>query len=179
MKRASLFGCLVLSLWVLGCGQPRNSVLTINTIEISKQEFEDAYQRSRYAYMGQEGKKLFLDSYINMKLILKEAEELGLDKDQEFLRDIQFFWEQSLLKEAIAARTNELASQVRVGDSEVQKYYEEHKSEFGNKPLSEVYDQVRWLLLKIKQSEAVAQWTNGLRSQADIKVDWAALGLNP
>lgn len=125
------------------------------------------------------GRKQFLDSYINMKLILKEAEEMGLDKEHEFLRDIQFFWEQSLLKEAIAAKTNKLVSQVRVDDAEIQKYYNENKADFGDKKLTEVYDQVRWILLKVKQSEIVSDWARALRSQAEIKVDWAALGLNP
>ncbi len=179
MKCLSLFWCLVLILGVLGCRPAEEAVLKINSIGITKQEFEEAFQRSRYVYMGESGRKQFLDNYINMKLILKEAEEMGLDKEHEFLRDIQFFWEQSLLKEAIAVKTNELTSQVRVSDAEIQKYFEDHRSDFGEQQLAQVYDQVRWLVLKIKQSGVVSEWTDTLRSQADIKVDWAALGLNP
>ena len=86
MKRNICLTLIILLLIGFGCTKQSKTVIKIDNISISSEEFEAAFEASRFASMGDEGKKAFLDSYISSKLILKEAESLGLDKDPQFLR---------------------------------------------------------------------------------------------
>ena len=177
MRKALPALCLGLFL-AMGCGGNNHAALKVGPVEISSAEFEEAFKDSRYVHMGETGRKIFLEQYIDTKLILMEAERMGLDKDPEFLKDIQHFWEQALLNRVVAEKNKEFAEQVEVGSEEIQKYYQQHKDgDFQGKPLSEVHDQVKWVLLKIKQSQSFSEWTGFLRGKISIKVNKALLGV--
>ncbi|MBD3263857.1 MAG: hypothetical protein GF375_01990 [Candidatus Omnitrophica bacterium] len=151
--------------------------IRINGIDITVSEFEKSFEASNMAYAEDEGKKTFLDMLISRKLILKEAEEAGLDKDPEFLSDIQLFWEQSLLKRMLARKIKELAGMVSVSEEEINEYYQSRKEHFADSELEEVYDRIRWVLLQRKQEEAVKNWIESLRDNAEVKIDYQALGI--
>lgn len=156
------------------------TVMKIDGIEINLKEFNNAFQASRFALQGEGAKEDFLDTYISRKLILKEAERLGLDKDPEFLRDVQLFWEQSLLKRILARKLNELSLNIRVEDKEVRDYYQDKKDEeFIGKELDQVYDQIKFFLFKEKQGQIIKDWTDSLRQKAKVKIDYSALGFGP
>jgi len=168
------FGLCVLA----GCGGGDQTALKIGSIDISAGEFEEEFNDSRYVYMGDTGRRMFLEHYVDTKLILMEAEHMGLDRDQEFLKDIQHFWEQALLKRVIDEKNKELANQVQVSEQDIKRYYDEHKQEdFQGKELQDVHEQVKWILTKIKQSQALSSWTDMLRKKTKITVNDALLGM--
>ena len=78
---------IILILSGVSCDVKNETVIAIDDIKITKTEFEEAFNMSRFASM-EKGREVFLDSYIDKKLILKEAENMGLDKEPEFLSDI-------------------------------------------------------------------------------------------
>ena len=49
----------------------------------------------------------FLKNMITQKLILLDAERRGLDRDPQFLKMIENFWQQSLLTFALQEKTKE------------------------------------------------------------------------
>jgi hypothetical protein len=161
-----------------GCAAKDEAAITIDHIRISAEEFEAAFQASRFAPMGQEGRKAFLENYISLKLMLKEAEETGLDKDPQLLADVQSFWEKALFRLALARKSQSLASGVSVSEQEVLGYYQQNlQSHFAGKGLPEVYEQIKWRLLQEKQIQVIAAWTGALKAKAKIKIDSASLGL--
>ena len=176
MKKA--LPVLSLGLFALtGCGGRDQAALTIGPIQISGSELEEEFDRSRYVYMGEAGRKMFLEQYVDTKLILIEADRMGLSRDQEFLKDIQHFWEQALLKRVIEEKSKEYANEVQVSEQEINKYYDDHKqTDFQGKEFKDVHEQVKWILAKIKQSQALTSWTEMLRKKTSITVNEALLG---
>ena len=166
---------------VLGCGQIKEEriVIQIGDIAITSGEFEDAYAVSPYVSRGMEGRQEFLENYILKKLMLKAAEKRGLDKQEKFLLEIQRFWERALLKDLLVQQTKELAGSVYVQDHEISEYYKKHKVEtYTGKGLSQVYSEIKWLMLREKQSKAVADWVASLREKESVKINYKVLGID-
>ena len=169
---------LILSGWIWV--KKDKPVITIGSIKVTKKEFERAFATSQFTHEAAGAKAVFLDIFISRKLILREAERLGLDKDPAFLEDVQLFWEQALLKRTLARKVNELSAGIMVTDKEVRNFYVAYKEDrFPNKELSEVYGEIKMLLFKDKQVEAVERWSESLKDKARITIDYQALGINP
>jgi hypothetical protein len=177
MKKLVLLGLAVLL--VSSCGwlkKEEKPAVSIGKVRISAGEFQRAFEASGFARDG--GKKGFLETFISRKLILLEAERLGLDKDPEFLRGVQDFWEQSLLKLALSKKIKELVSAVDISEEEVQSYYRKNKEqEFADKEFEQAHDRIKWQLLRDKQETAIEDWADSLRKDARIIIDYKLLGI--
>ena len=98
--------CLTL-MTVVGCGNSKplskqDAVAQVGNYCITRQEFEEAYEDSSYGAQGTfASRKNFLNNMINQKVILLDAEKRGLDKNKEFLKMVENFWQQSLLTMAM------------------------------------------------------------------------------
>lgn len=173
--------CLVWSVVLLaggGCAKKEPPAIKIGTIEVTAKEFDESFKMSRFFSMDPKAKAAFLEIFINRKLMLKEAEDLGLDKDPVFLQGIQLFWEQALLKLVLARKSNELAIQLRVTDAEVKEFYARNKEKhFADKDVSTVYDQIKWIILKEKERQAIQRWVDGLKKKTTITADEKQLGI--
>ena len=156
----------------------KKPAITINNLSITPQEFEESFKISHFAEKSVSSRKEFLDNLITKKLILEKAEEMGLDKDPAFLKDVQIFWEQSLLKLVLSRKINQLSARIRINDKEVDNYYRRNKEKlFAGKALPDVYSRIKWLLFKRKQSQAIREWVSSLRENAKIKIDYKMLGI--
>jgi hypothetical protein len=159
-----------------GCAKKEKPAIAIGSIAITAEEFEQAYQKVRSSRSGEVSRKEFLDTLVTRKLILQEAEVLGLDKDQQFLESLQLFWEQALLKLVLARKLNELTLVSRVSEKEVSDYFERHKeNDFQGKELAEVHDQIKTLIHRIKQQLELQRWTSSLKKRANINIDYGLL----
>ncbi|MEW5895201.1 MAG: hypothetical protein AB1650_05545 [Candidatus Omnitrophota bacterium] len=176
MKKVMLVSLSVLIL-LYGCSRRDQIALRIGPVNFSAVEFEEAFRESQYVNMGKLGREMFLEQFIDTKLVLLEAESRGLDKDPGFLKDIQRFWEQALLKRIVARENDHFAGKVKVSEDEIQEYYQQHRQDFNGRELGEIHDQVKWVLIKIKQSQLLSQWMNSLRTKTDIKINKELLGI--
>jgi hypothetical protein len=162
----------------VGCAKREQAAITIDSITISANEFEEAYQ-SGHTVTGRDlSRKEFLDWLISRKLMLKEAETLGLDKEPKFLQGLQLFWEQSLLKFIVARKMNELAIICQVSEKEIIDYYERHKDkDYAGKEIPEVHDQVKLLLFRIKERLELQRWSAFLKRKAKININYNLLNI--
>jgi len=177
MKR---YGIIFLALLILGCvKQPQDeSILAkINNYEISKDEFEEEFQQSVFASTDTlESRKEFLNNLIDSKLIMQDAQRQGLDKNKNFLKLIERFWEQSLLKLALDKKTQAIAGSGFVSDKEVKEAYEKMFQEGKtDKTYDKIYSQLKWELARNKQAQMMNDWVAELRKTADIKVNTGLL----
>lgn len=153
---------------------PAKTVLaTVNNYEITQEEFENEYNESSFARTDTpQARKEFLDNLINRKLILQEAQLKGLDKDKAFLKMIEKFCEQSLLKLAIEQKSKEIAGQTLVSDKEVEEAYQKMQIEDrAAKPYDKMYNQLKWDIAKGKETELLNKWLEKLHKDADIKIN--------
>jgi len=170
---------LVLIIFLLsgwGWFKKEKPVIKIGEIEITLEEFNKAFESSRFFKEEGHGKrKEFLKEFINRKLLLREAERLGLDKDPQFLDEIQRFWEQALIKRILFKKLKEVSSQVQVTEKEIREYYSAHKDKFSTKELPQIYSQIKWLIFSQKKKKALEEWIDSLKKSANIKIDYKSL----
>ncbi len=129
---------LVLGLCALGvaaCGQqgPKKTGTPVargNGIVITTDEFkarldeQSPFIRARYTTLEQ--KKVFLDNLIRQEVLAAEAERQGLDKDPDVRNTLRKIMVQKLVQK----RFQQDAANADVPDADVQKYYEDHKTEY-------------------------------------------------
>lgn len=182
MKASFIFIILLSLIFVApGCKkiEQGRTVVQIDNIKVSKAEFDAAFKMSPYAYQNTfDSRKKFMDNLISTKLILREAEKTGLDKDPEFLKGVEEFWQQALLKLTLNKKVGELTAQVAVGDNEIKEYYERYKQEkFPTDELPAVSENIKWLLIKEKQGRRIQEWIDSLRKKAKVRVNERLSGI--
>ena len=180
MPKVKIIVLVCMVLITVGCAKKTSeeSAITIGKIKVTKTEFENAFERFNFDKQASiETRKAFLDNYIDRKLLLKEAEDLGLDKNEEFLQDVEDFWQQALLKLTLDKKTKELFLSIKVSDQEISGLYKAHKDDFPGKDLANVYSEIKLILLKEKQKKALSDWLSTLRQKTDIKINYKLLGL--
>jgi len=165
----------------LACSQNKKieTAIQIDDIKITPDQFFASFQQSRYYNTENPDLKAFLSNFISRKLILKEAEKIKLDKQPEFLNDVQLFWEQSLLKRMLEFKIAELSKDIKVTDQEIREYYEKNKeAEYPDTDIADVYPYIRWTIYIQKQQNAIDNWTESLRKKANVKINTKLLQLN-
>jgi predicted HNH restriction endonuclease len=85
-----------------------------------------------------------LDALITKKLLIQEAQKQNFDKDKAFVKEIERYWEQALLKLLYKKRSLELLSEISKSESDPR-----------------IRDK--------KVQEALSAWVEGLKKNADIK----------
>ncbi len=178
MRNTKLLFIALIILLAISCAPKEEVAISIDGIKITKAEFERDFQKFNFSKPDtKEARKEFIDNIVNRKLILKEAEEANLDKDPAFLDDVQDFWEQSLLKLAVDKKAKQLFMSIKINDKEINDFYNANKDKYGDKPLSDVYGEIRLILFKKKQQDAVNAWLDSLKKKANVKINYKLLGL--
>ena len=173
MNIKNLFILFLLFIFIGGCSSKdkKTVLLWVNNYDITKEEFEQEFKESAFGKVDNvESRKDFLNNLINRKLILQEAQAKGLDKEKGFLKTIEKFWEQSLLKIALEKKSQEIAGSVQVSDDEIEKKYQAMLSEGKTDKLYQaMYQEIKWQITKDKESQKMNEWLEGLRKKAKIK----------
>lgn len=161
---------------VAGCGRPapKEHVLArVNNYEITREEFEREFIRSPYAKNDTpQSREKFLERLVNVKLILQDAQAQGLDKDPDFLRMVERFWEQSLLKLTVDKKAKEIARAVSVSDRAVEEIYQKLSKEGKiDKPYDKVYPQIKWEVRRLEEARLMEKWFADLNRNADITIN--------
>ena len=178
-KRIMLF--LILVSFLSGClcqsSTKASTAIKIDNVNITADGFERAFKNSPFAADDSSAsRRKFLDNYIMRLLILKEAEKTGLAKDPEFLKSVELFWQQSLIKLMLDKKIKEMSLDVKVTDKEIGDYYKERKeTEFKESVLGQVYDKIKWAILNRKQTEAMDSWLGSLKNSSKIDINYDIL----
>jgi hypothetical protein len=176
MRKVFIWSLIFSALLSAGCVKKERPAVTIGPIAITAEEFQQAYEKAQNTGGEKISRKEFLDVLIKRKLMLKEAETLGLDKDSQFLEGLQVFWEQSLLKLVLARKLNELSLIAGVSEKEITDYYQRHREkDYQGLEISQVHDQIKMLLSRIKQQLEIQRWIASLKRRARINVDYDLL----
>jgi len=100
-------------------------------VNLSDSDFEKAKER-------------LLDDIITKKLLIQEAQKQNFDKEKAFIKEIERYWEQALLKLLYKKRSQELLREISMNESD-----------------PESRDR--------KVQEALNAWIENLKKRADIK----------
>lgn len=120
--------CLVVLAVILtafaGCAKERPSkeiLATIGNYSIYKEDLVSEAELYHPAYRKTVTKEEMLNDLIKKKIMLMEAQRQGLDKKPEFLKMVQRFWEQSLLRSLLDKKSKEILSSLKGPEEERNK----------------------------------------------------------
>lgn len=131
-----LFLCAaVAAAWLAGCSQQKppgaegqkRVIARINSYEITAEDFKDELVTRAMVNSGVPAEKLKQDVLENMiirQLLLEEAQKQNFDKGKEFLKEIENYWRQTLLKLFLNKKSKELQLAVKVSEDEIAREYE-------------------------------------------------------
>lgn len=102
-------------------------IANVDGCEITVDDFKEALLASlsnKYASANNLKTKFdILDDLITKKLLILEAQNKNFDKDAAFLKEIQHYWEQALIKRVLNEKLSEISLKIDVKDSEAEKEY--------------------------------------------------------
>jgi len=170
----------VMLIFVMGCSRAPSEkpiLAKIGNYEIALDEFEKEFKESSYARSDSlESRNEFLNSLVDRKLILQDAQAKGLDKEKNFLKMIERFWEQSLLKLALDEKTKEISSSVVVSEKEIEARYQKmFQAGQTDKSYEQIRQQIKLEIARSKGAKAINDWIAGLRKKTKVTVDYNLL----
>ncbi|MEW5768155.1 MAG: peptidylprolyl isomerase [bacterium] len=143
---------LGLGMLIIGCNkaggedkilsQVNDEVLTLEEFNQRISELPPQYQSILETKGGYEE---LVDQWINTKLLVEEAERMGIDKREDIHKKLAEIRDQILADEVIKAQ---ILNEVAIDETEVEKYYKEHKEDFN--PQVEV--RARHILIRVDEN---------------------------
>lgn len=172
-----LFVLAVLFSFITGCSPGNNKaekkiVAQVNkykmTAEDLKYEFKNIPHGAAPLLKTENGRKQYMESFIEKEVLLQEAQRQAIDREKDFMKSIESYWEQALLRILLERKSREVSNLTHVYDSEIEDYY---KASGEDAPLSKVKNEIIDAIKHKKEEDAINAWINELKNKSYIKVD--------
>jgi len=156
-----------LALLISACGRGQKAVIAeVNGQRVTGKDFQEELARTpedmRAVY--EQDPREVLDRLISVTLLLQEAKRRGF-VDSSDLGDL----DKPSIKEGMGRLMEQSMQGVdQVTDKEVQAFYRQHREEMGGKPLSEVRELLRMMILEQKRQVRISVLVEKLRAIAAI-----------
>lgn len=102
-------------------------VARINSYRMTASDFKDGVNfilaKKYLSVEPNQAKSELLDELITRNVLLQQAQKQNLDKEKAFMKEIEKYWEQSLLKLLLKKKSEEILAGIDVQDSEVISEY--------------------------------------------------------
>lgn len=177
MKKAL---CVLFVLFLTGCSAgsspDKKVVAQINKYKMTIEDLKYAFRNAPYDEIEfletESGKKKYLEGIIEKEVLLQEAQRQGIDREKDFMKSIENYWEQALLRILLERKSKEISNLTTVYDNEIEGYYKDSGEDL---PISKVKNEIRDSIKQKKQTEAMDAWINELKKRSYIKVDESML----
>jgi len=176
-----LFLLITLFSLIAGCSSGDNKaenkvVAQINKYKMTMDDIKYEFKNSPYDEAAllktENGRKQYLDNIIEKEVLLQEAQRQGIDREKDFMKSIENYWEQALFKALLERKSREIAGLIHVYDNEIEEYY---KNSGEDTPLTKIKSELREIIRQKKETDAMNAWIDELKSKSYIKVDEKAL----
>jgi len=116
---------------------PETILASFSGQTITLGEFNQLWEEVPEDYKLQLDKSMVLDQMISEKMLIQEAKNIGLEKDNDVLEQIKKMTEQILVQVLIE---REILDKIKINDEEVLEYYEQNKESFTEKEQVYLYN---------------------------------------
>jgi len=182
-KRFCFFAAavVIVSFTAVGCGSDRGRVSNgqvlakINNYELKSGDFKDEADivfSNKYLPGGEtKAKDVLLEDIIMKKILLQEAQKEDFDKNAAFMKEIERYWEQTLLKLLVKKKTAEFSRNITVSDAEIRAEYDRmSKEQAFNISFSEAAPEIKKDIIDRKVQTDFDEWMKGLRGSASVEI---------
>lgn len=181
MKKGLLFPCLLaLSFSLFCCSQEQTEkkeiLAKINNYELTLKDFEfqlvDELEMDQDFKLTREARKEFLDQLIRKELLIQEAKRLKLDREKNFVRTIERYWESTLIRDLMELKGKEICKRTVVSQEEIESRYEKMKqSDPDLAPFTDMQKKIAKQIMEENKCDRLVAWMNELRKDAEIEID--------
>jgi len=152
-----LFFVLAVVLSMAACARKKTSqeiVAVVNDYKMTVEDFN--YEAKDVLRMGiiigdiPVIKKDILDALIVKELLIQEAQKRNFDKDKNFMKTIELYWEQTLIKNLLTKKSREIERAITVYENEILDYYNKMREKIKATVLMLANEKTSRKLLKFK-----------------------------
>ncbi|MCE5333667.1 MAG: SurA N-terminal domain-containing protein [Desulfobacteraceae bacterium] len=156
-------------------------VARVNDYVITMDNFRRELARSAYFHdmvgLSLADKKRILDEEIRKELLIQEAVKLGIDKDADFRKTIERYWEQTLIASLIRRQGDSIRSGIIVTEDEIESRLREKRPQGAALPAAgDLKQDLEKEIRDEKQTKALEAWAEELWKKATIRVNEENLG---
>lgn len=170
---------IVSTLIFAGCEQdrPKGRVLAkINAYHLTLNEFErqlaENMELEPDLKLTRESKKKFLDQLIQKELLIQEAMRLKLDRREAFIRAIERYWQQTLIRDLIDMKGAEISKGIVVTEEEIESRYRKMKAVNDDlPPFQDIREQILKDLKEEQKTRKLKAWIENLKKTATIQIN--------
>ncbi len=183
-----VYCAIIISLFITGAFA--QNVAVVNGKPISNKEFMWVYKKNHSSYRNvtPEDLEAYLSLYINFKLKVLEAKEMGLDKDTAYLAEVKNY-EHALRTQKRISKTKpeyvfimneykeavlmfniseiKVWNQAQNDENQLRIFYDKNKSVY----LQSSFDEVRGQVVTDYQQELENEWIKALRNKYPVKIN--------
>lgn len=166
--------CLI---FLAGCSaektDPGNKVVAqINKYKMTEEDLRYEFKNTPYdeaeLLETENGRKRYLRGLIEKEVLLQEAQRQGIDREKDFMKSIENYWEQALLRILIERKSKEISSLTHVYDNEIEEYYKDSGEKL---PFLKVKNEIMNIIRQKKETDAMNAWIDELKNSSYIRVD--------
>jgi predicted patatin/cPLA2 family phospholipase len=138
------------------------------TVGDMRYDFKNAPYDEAAFLKTEDGRKKYLDGLIEKEILLQEAQRQGIERENDFMKSIENYWEQALLRILLERKSKEISNLVNVYDNEIEEYY---KNSGEKQSFSKVKNEIRDIIKQKKQTDAMDAWIEELKKKSCVKVN--------
>ncbi|MGA2775899.1 MAG: peptidyl-prolyl cis-trans isomerase, partial [Candidatus Omnitrophota bacterium] len=134
IKNLGIIAIFFIAIFVSGCNphdkqcRSKEVVARINNYCLSVDDFKNeamiVESNKSFSSDAAGAKQELLQEIINKELLIQEAQKLNFDKEKPFMKEIERYWEQALLKFLLKKKSDELNRTIQVSKPEIEKEYQ-------------------------------------------------------
>jgi len=170
--RMIFIGILLASVALAGCsaggGGDERVVAQVNdykmTVEDLKYELKNVPYDDASLLETEKGRLDYINRLLEKEILLQEAQKKGLDREKEFMRSIENYWEQALLRLLLQKKSNEISGLIHVYDNEIDEYYRETGEDLSRSDISRIIRQK-------KETETMNVWVQELKKRSRVNIN--------
>lgn len=171
----------ILLITPVGCAKKPNGaggkvLAKINAYELTVDDFNAEFRLTapnKYISGDQKNTRAdLLDEVITKKILLQEAQRENFDKDRAFMKEIERYWEQALIKLLVQKKTEEFSRSITVAEREVRDEYDRLTKKAGGKigSFENMSSVIKDDIANSKMQRMFTEWLAKLKCGADIKI---------
>jgi len=169
-----------LILCLFSCSQDKSGqdliLAKINDYALTLNEFntqlKEELEYDKEFKLNHDARKTFLDQIITKELLIQEAKRRHLDREDQFIRAIERYWESTLIRDLMSMEGHAIEMRTVVSQEEIKARYDAMlKSDSNQLPMSSLQDQITREILSEKKQRSLEDWIRRLKTTAKISVN--------
>lgn len=174
----SLLFFLCMSLFCCSQEKPQDSKILsrINDYNLTLDEFQSQLaaelELDKDFKLTEEAKREFLEELIKKELLIQEAKKLKLDRQENFVKAMERYWESTLIRNLLDLKAKEIEKNTYVSQEEiVTRYKQMRKFQKKFPPLSEMQERISMDLREEKKTRVLEEWIKDLITTAEVDIN--------